>query len=243
MEEARSPKEIEEMARTLGGLDLVVAIDGPSASGKSTAGRLLAERLGYLYINSGAMYRAAAWQLEQLGIASDQPDRVAAAVEAMDIRSLPPEGDTGARIVVDGSDVTSLIGTAEIGQRASAVSAIPAVRRRLVAIQQQTGTGGRVVMDGRDIGSKVFPGADVKFYLDASLDVRAERRWRELAERGEHLPLGETSEQLARRDHDDSTRDDSPLIQTPDAHRVDSADLGPAEVVDFMIVKMHHLLC
>lgn len=230
------------MACTLGDLDLVVAIDGPSASGKSTAGQLLAERLGYLYINSGAMYRAAAWRLRELGIPVDQPDRVAAAVDAMVIRYLPPEGIDGARIVVDGTDVSSLIGTADIGQLASTVSAIPAVRRRLVAIQQQTGTRGRVVMDGRDIGSKVFPGADVKFYLDARLNIRADRRWRELREGGECLPLQEISDQLAGRDHDDSTRSDSPLVRTPDSHLVDSADKGPKEVVDYMIREMHRLV-
>lgn len=231
------------MAAALGALDLVVAIDGPSASGKSTTGQLLARRLGYLYINSGAMYRAAAWRLRELGIAVQHPDRVAEAVEQMEILYLPPEGESGARILVDGTDVSNLIGTADIGRLASAVSAIPKVRRRLVAIQQQTGTRGRVVMDGRDIGSKVFPGAQVKFYLDAGLKIRAERRWRELTERGENLPLDEVQGQLAQRDHNDSTRNDSPLIRTPDAHLVDSGEMNPGQVVDYMIWKMHRLLC
>jgi cytidylate kinase len=243
MVEERTPADVARMARDLGDLDLVVAIDGPAASGKSTAGQLLAHRLGYLYINSGAMYRAAAWRLRDLGIPADQPQAVAFAVEAIVIRYLPPDGDDPARILVDGTDVSSLIGTADIGQMASAVSAIPAVRRRLVAIQQQTGIRGRVVMDGRDIGSKVFPGAEVKFYLDAGLEVRAARRRLELLERGERLPLGEVSEQLARRDHNDSTRDDSPLVRTPDAVVVDSAALGPDEVVDYMIRKMHVMIC
>ncbi len=231
------------MAAALGALDLVVAIDGPSASGKSTAGQLLARRLGYLYINSGAMYRAAAWRLRELDIAVGQPDLVAAAVDRMEILYLPPEGESGARILVDGTDVSNLIGTADIGRLASAVSAIPAVRRRLVAIQQQTGTRGRVVMDGRDIGSRVFPGAQVKFYLDTGLKIRAERRWRELAERGENLPLDEVRAQLAERDHDDSSRNDSPLLRTPDALLVDSGDMDPEQVVDYMIWKMHRLLC
>lgn len=231
------------MARALGALQLVVAIDGPAASGKSTAGQMLARRLGYLYINSGAMYRAAAWQLNLMGIPVDQPERVAAAVEDMEILYLPPEGDRGARILVEGTDVTGEIGTAEIGRLASAVSAIPAVRRRLVALQQQTGTRGRVVMDGRDIGSKVFPDADIKFYLDAGLDIRASRRRLELLERGEALPLEELLRQLAQRDHDDSTREDSPLVRTPDAHLVDSGDMDPGQVVNYMIRKMHWLLC
>ncbi len=235
--------QTEKMARELGALDLVVAIDGPAASGKSTAGQGLADRLGYLYINSGSMYRAAAWCLEQQGIPVEQPDRVVPAVEAMEILYLPPEGESDARLIVDGTDVSDLIGTADIGRLASAVSAIPAVRRRLVAIQQQTGTRGRVVMDGRDIGSTVFPGADTKFYLDAGLEIRARRRWQELRERGENLELEEIGRQLASRDHDDSTREDSPLVRTPDAYLVDSGDMTPEEMVCYMIRKMHRRHC
>jgi cytidylate kinase len=231
------------MTRALSALRLVVAIDGPAASGKSTAGRMLADRLGYLYVNSGAMYRAAAWRLNRMGIAPDQPERVAAAVEIMEILYLPPDGRKGSRILVDGTDVTGEISTAEVGQMASAVSAIPAVRRRLVALQQQTGAEGRVVMDGRDIGSKVFPRAHVKFYLDAGLDTRARRRWRELLEQGETLPLEELRRQLAQRDHDDSTREDSPLVRTSDAHLVDSGGMNPEQVVDCMIRKIHSMLC
>jgi len=234
--------DLTDMARVLGLKDLVVAIDGPAASGKSTAGLLLARRLGYLYINSGAMYRAAAWRLGQLGIPVSDTGRAAKAVEKMEIRYLPRDGGEGL-IIVDGTDVSGLIGTAEIGQQASAVSAIPAVRRRLVALQQQIGENGRVVMDGRDIGSKVFPGARVKFYLDAGLEVRAQRRWLELQERGSSPPEEEIRNQLAGRDHDDSTRSDSPLIRTSDAQLIDSGDLGPEEVADCMIRKMHQLIC
>jgi len=235
--------DLERMAGALAQLDLVVAIDGPAASGKSTAGQGLAERLGYLYINSGAMYRAAAWQLERLGIPAARKDGCAEAVEQMEIRYLAPDDEHGARILVEGTDVTAFIGTAEIGSLASAVSAIPAVRRRLVALQQETGKNGRVVMDGRDIGSKVFPDADIKFYLDAGLEIRARRRWQELLQRAQRLPLEEIRAQLAQRDHDDSTREDSPLVRTPDALAVDSGDMSPTEVVDCMIRKMYRVLC
>jgi len=122
------------------------------------------------------------------------------------------------------------------------VSAIPAVRRRLVALQQQTGTRGRVVMDGRDIGSMVFPNADIKFYLDAGLDIRADRRRRELLERGEELSHEEVRGQLARRDHDDRSREDSPLVRTPDACLVDSGEMEQEQVVDYMIRKMYQRL-
>lgn len=235
--------DLERMARDLSARDLVVAIDGPAASGKSTTGRMLADRLGYLYINSGAMYRAAAWRLDGLGIAVADREHCAEALRGMEIRYRPPEGDREARILVDGTDVTERIGTAEIGALASAVSAIPAVRRRLVALQQQTGKKGRVVMDGRDIGSKVFPDADIKFFLDAGLEVRARRRWLELRERGEDLRLEEVRKQLEQRDHDDSTREDSPLVRTPDALAVDSGELTPGQVVGCMIRKMHRKLC
>ncbi len=161
----------------------------------------------------------------------------------MEILYLPPADSGDGRILVDGTDVSDHIGTAEIGSLASAVSAIPAVRRRLVAIQQQTGANGRVVMDGRDIGSMVFPEADVKFYLDAGLPIRAERRRLELQERGERLLQAEVEQQLAGRDHADATRADSPLVRTADSQLVDSGKMGPEEVVGCMIRKMHRLIC
>src|SRR3990172_10646500 len=157
---------------------LVIAIDGPSGAGKSTVARRLAKRLGYTYIDTGAMYRAIGWKAKQEGI--DPANETALAGLCGRIQVLLTNDSDDPRIAVDGIDVSEAIRTPEMGMMASAVSKSPAVRARLLSLQRDLGARGGVVMDGRDIGTVVFPDAEVKFYLDASPEERGRRRYREL---------------------------------------------------------------
>jgi len=226
---------VEILAKRLAKEDLVVALDGPAASGKSSAGRNLAAKLDYFHINSGAMYRAAAWKMSEDGILGKPPETLVRAVEQMSI-SCAPTGNCGSlQVCVDGIDVTDLIGSADIGDAASVISAIPGLRRHLVRLQQETGRLGRVVMDGRDIGTVVFPWTEYKFYIDAELPVRAKRRLAELQERGEIVDFDEVQRQLAKRDHNDSIREDSPLVRAVDATYLDTSRLNPTQVVEQLL--------
>jgi CMP/dCMP kinase len=210
---------------------LIVAIDGPSGAGKSTVGRDLAQRLGYTFIDTGAMYRAVAWQALSRGVALDNADALGAIARQARIElagSLP-------RVFVDGRDITADIRTRETSQAASRVSAHPAVRRALVARQRELGDRGGVVMDGRDIGSVVFPGAEVKIYLDASARQRADRRQRELAAAGVVADVDTIEREIRARDQADSTRADSPLTRLPDALYVDTTALSPEQVVERLL--------
>jgi len=190
---------------------LIVAIDGPSGAGKSTVARSLAARLGVPYIDTGAMYRAVGLAARDAGLRLPiaDPDAVVRIAESGTI-GLEATGG-GLRVRWNGRDVSEAIREPEISLYASAVSAISGVRRRLVAEQQRLGRRGGGVLEGRDIGTHVFPETPHKFFLTASPEVRAERRTRELAERGTPRPLSEVLEEMRRRDRDDSTRSDSPL--------------------------------
>ena len=166
-----------------------VAIDGPVAAGKSTIARTVAQKLGYTYIDSGAMYRALAWAAAQADVPADNTAEASALLARTDIQLVPqPEG--GNRVEVNGRDVTAEIRTLEIGQLASRFSEIPGVRERMVARQQEMARGGGVVMEGRDIQTVVLPDAEVKIFLTASAETRARRRWLELKERGEAADVG-----------------------------------------------------
>lgn len=190
---------------------LIVAIDGPSGAGKSTAARALAARLGVPYIDTGAMYRAVGLAARERGIGLPiaDPPAVAALAAAARIELVPtPEGN---RVLLDGQDVSEAIREPEISLYASAVSAIPAVRRSLVAMQQRLGQERGGVMEGRDIGTRVFPDTPFKFFLTADPGVRAERRTRELAARGTPQPYDEVLRDMEKRDRDDGSRADSPL--------------------------------
>ena len=209
---------------------LVVAIDGPSGAGKSTAGRALAERLGYTYVDTGAMYRALTLKALEAGLA---PDAEAPLVElARDTRIDLEDG--GSRVRLDGRDVTSEIRSREVTAASSQVSAHPGVRRDMVERQRRLGAGGGVVLDGRDIGTAVFPDAEAKFYLDADPVKRARRRQAELRAAGSDVDLGELERDIRARDAADSSRADSPLTRAPDATLVDTTELAPAEVVELM---------
>jgi cytidylate kinase len=210
---------------------LIVAIDGPSGAGKSTAARALAERLHVPYIDTGAMYRAIglAARKQGIGLPIADPDSVAAIAESARLGvELSPQGN---RISIDGRDVTEEIRQPEISLYASAVSAIPGVRRRLVAEQQRLARSGGGVMEGRDIGTKVFPETPFKFFLTASSAVRAERRTRELAERGSPQPYAEVLADMKRRDRDDSSRAESPLTLDGSYTVIDSSGRDVEDVV------------
>jgi cytidylate kinase len=208
-----------------------VAIDGPSGAGKSTAGMKLAERLGYTYVNTGAMYRALALKALRTGTPLDSPERLAAL--ARETRIELTGGGRGVRL--DGDDATAAIKTREVSGAASRVSVHTAVRRHMVARQQELGREGGVVLDGRDIGSAVFPDAEAKFYLDAEPARRAVRRQAELAAAGEAAELGAIEGEIRARDLADATREDSPLVRAPGAVLLDTTNLTPEQVVERML--------
>ena len=200
---------------------ITVAIDGPAGAGKSTIARRIAEKLGYLYIDTGAMYRAVGLWAVRTNVALSDMHRLAQLANEARIEFVP--GTNG--VLLNGEDVTDFIRTPEISDAASKVSQVPAVRRALVAKQREIGESASVVMEGRDIGSVVFPDATVKIFLDAHPEVRVDRRAGESA-----LPAGEIARQINERDQRDRTRPESPLVQAPDAVYVDTTGLSVDEV-------------
>jgi cytidylate kinase len=210
---------------------LIIAIDGPSGAGKSTAGRALAARLGYAFLDTGAMYRALALQALRRGVALNDAEALAALARRSRI-DLAPHGQ-GVRL--DGEDVTAAIRTREVSAAASRVSVHGEVRREMVARQREMGRAGGVVLDGRDIGTAVFPDADVKFYVDADPAQRARRRQEELAAAGVDADLRAIEEEIRARDQVDSTRTDSPLTRAQGAVHVDTTGLAPQTVVERML--------
>lgn len=215
---------------------LVIAIDGPSGAGKSTVARRLAKRLGYTYIDTGAMYRAIGWKAKQEGI--DPANETALAGLCGRIQVLLTNDADDPRIAVDGIDVSEAIRTPEMGMTASAVSKSPAVRARLLSLQRDLGARGGVVMDGRDIGTVVFPDAEVKFYLDASPEERGRRRYRELSAKGMEVDLDRITRELRERDLQDSGRAIAPLKRAEDALLIDSSDREIDEVVEAMLANV-----
>ena len=212
---------------------LVIAIDGPSGAGKSTVARLLAGRLGYIYIDTGAMYRAIGWKVKRAGIDPTDENKLADLCERSVVTIT--KDNTDPRFYVNGIDVTGKIRTPEMGLIASAVSKSPAVRARLLMLQRELGRNGSVVMDGRDIGTVVFPNADVKFFLDASAEERGKRRYLELKAKGMDVNLAQITREIQDRDKQDRGRDLAPLKKADDALFIDSTSLSIDETIDRML--------
>ncbi len=212
---------------------ITIAIDGPAAAGKSTVGALVAQRLGYLYFDTGVMYRAVTWAALDRGIPIEDEMAITDLARRLRIEVLPPTLDDGRQytVLADGVDVTWAIREPEVNRWVSPVSAYRGVREALVAQQRRIGREGRVVMVGRDIGTVVLPEAELKVYLDASLEERARRRYLEARERGQMVSLEEVIEDLRRRDRIDSTRAEGPLQAAPDAVVIDSTHMTVDEVV------------
>jgi cytidylate kinase len=215
-------------------LPSTIAIDGPAASGKSTVGGLLAQRLGYLFFDTGAMYRAVTWEVLQRGVDVGDEEAVSRLARTLKIDIAKPEHDDGRQytVLADGEDVTWEIRCPEVDRHVSPVSAYAEVRRALTEQQRRIGERGQVVMVGRDIGTVVLPHADLKIYLDASAEVRARRRYLELLERGEEADFEEILADMRRRDQIDSNREVAPLKVAEDAVRVNTDNLGVEEVLD-----------
>ncbi|HEX4002453.1 MAG TPA: (d)CMP kinase [Candidatus Acidoferrales bacterium] len=214
--------------------NLIIAIDGPVGSGKSTLARRVAELMGYVYIDTGAMYRSIALKALRRGVALAAVDALTAL--AADTRIDLRARDGGRQVFLDGEDVTSAISTPEVAQAASKVAVVPGVRRVLVAEQRRAGGQGGVVMEGRDIGTVVFPDAELKVFLTASPEIRAERRWREHQQKGDSIDLARTLQEIRERDRRDREREDSPLVRAKDAVIVDSTAMEPEEVARLVVM-------
>lgn len=210
---------------------IVVAIDGPAGAGKSTIARLAAEALDYAYIDTGAMYRSVTWKFLQTGRAFDE-DFIGTLAETMLIE-FRPEAKVN-RVFADGKEVTEAIRSSEVTALVSKVAAIGAVREAMVAQQRRMGEAGGVLMDGRDIGTVVFPRAQVKIFLTATVEERARRRFLELQAKGASVDPERLQQEIALRDKQDSEREISPLRQAEDALLLDSSHMTIAEVTDFI---------
>jgi cytidylate kinase len=219
----------------------IVAIDGPAGAGKSTVARRLADELGFVLVDTGALYRSVALAAKRANLAWSDADRVTALAQAVVARralSFARDPGRGARVHVDEEDITDAIRAADIGMGASTVSAHPGVRAALLDLQRQAGVAGGVVLEGRDIGTVVFPDAELKFFLTATPSVRARRRFDELVARGAETTFEQTLADVIRRDEQDTTRLVAPLRQADDATRVDSSDMTIEEAVEFIVGRV-----
>lgn len=211
----------------------VVAIDGPAASGKTTVANLLAEKWGYLFFDTGVMYRAVTWLALHKDISTQDEQAVSELAQEVNIDVLPPSKDDGREydVLADGIDVTWFIREQKVDRKVSRVSAYPEVRKALTAQQRRIGLRGNVIMVGRDIGTVVLPEADLKIYLDASVEERARRRYQQRLDRGEEAQYEKILNTLKKRDRIDSTREIAPLCAADDAVIINTDDLQIPEVV------------
>ena len=207
-----------------------IAIDGPAGAGKSTIAKLLAERKGFIYVDTGAMYRGLAWYFLTKGIRPDDEEAVTKACEEVKIDIAYENGKQ--QIYVNDKNITDHLREEAVGNMASKSSAVPAVRARLLELQRDLARREDVVMDGRDIGTSVLPDADVKIFLTASVDTRAGRRYNELLGKGESCDYAQIAADIEERDRRDMTREISPLCRTEDAELIDSSEMTIEEVVE-----------
>jgi CMP/dCMP kinase len=220
---------------------LIIAIDGPAGAGKSTVARRLAESLGYVLVDTGAMYRTVALAASRSGVPWNDAERVASVARGIvGAHSLTFERDTqlGVRVKLENEDISEAIRTPDIAQGASTVSAHGEVRSVLLDLQRQAGKDGGVVLEGRDIGTVVFPKAEVKFFLTASPEVRAKRRHEELVAKGQNVTFDETLADVKERDARDENRAIAPLKKADDAHLVDSTQMTIDQTVAFMLAEV-----
>lgn len=210
-----------------------VAIDGPAGAGKSTIAKLVAKVKGYIYVDTGAMYRGLAIHFLDKGIQPQETEKVIEACKDAEV-TIAYE-DAVQHVYLNGKDISSRLRNEEVGNMASVTSAIPEVRKKLLELQQNLAKTQNVIMDGRDIGTCVLPHADVKVYLTASVETRAKRRYQELQEKGEDCNLEEIAHDIEERDRRDMTREIAPLKQAEDAVLVDSSDMTIAEVVKTIV--------
>jgi len=211
---------------------LIIAIDGPAGAGKSTISRMVAKRLGLLYIDTGAMYRAVTWKALQKGVDFNDLGKIAAIARKIKIELKRDDGKDALRVFADEKDITGDIRTENVSRHSRIVAAVEGVRKVLVKRQREIGKKGGVVMEGRDIGTHVFPGADVKIFLDASPLERAKRRYKELKAKGVSVNLKQIAEDISKRDHQDSTRKFSPLRKAEGSVVIDSTGLTLKGVAD-----------
>ena len=208
---------------------MIVTIDGPAGSGKSTAAKGVAARLGFDFLDTGAMYRAVALRCLEAGIDLSDVEAAATIARRTDIQAL------GNRVLADGADVTEAIRRAQVAQAASVVAVNPQVRAALVALQRKAATGRNIVTEGRDQGTVVFPDAECKFYITAAPEERARRRREEMAAQGSHASFDETLREIRERDARDKSRDVAPLKQADDAIRVDTTGQSAEDVLNFLV--------
>ncbi len=213
-----------------------IAIDGPSGAGKSTIAKALAANLGCIYLDTGAMYRTVGLMAKRSGVNTKDDAGLAKLLETADIRVVMTED--GQRMLLAGEDVEDLIRTPEISMAASDVAVCPSVRKKMVALQQAIARENDVVMDGRDIGTRVLPNAEYKFFLTASPEVRAMRRFDELRNKGKEVTYDDVLADVKARDLQDTTRKESPLTLAPDATEVQTDDLNAEEVVQVIMALM-----
>lgn len=219
---------------------MIIAIDGPSGAGKSTAAQGLARLLGYGYVDSGAMYRAVGWLVRERALPLDDIRAIVACLERTPMALT--YGDGAVEVWVAGQGVTSQLRGEAVARAASAVAAIPAVRQVITAKLRHLGCQTDVVMEGRDIGTVVFPDATVKFFLEASLTVRGQRRFQEMRQAGHTATLGQVVEAMAQRDIQDRERAEAPLVPAPEACIIDTTDLTVDDVVQTMLSEIRHRL-
>lgn len=211
-----------------------VAIDGPAGAGKSTVARLVADKLGYIYVDTGAMYRTVTLKALREGADLHNPEQLGRLADRLSIRLVPESG--GQRVLMDGEDVTEQIRSRDVTGLVSRVAAMPSIRTILVRLQRAIASERGVVMDGRDIGTSVLPDAEVKVFMTASVRIRAERRWKEVREKEPHATVESLMEAIAERDRTDEEREVSPLRQAPDALLLDTSQMNAEEAADRIVL-------